>query len=307
MIQGTEEWFRARLGKVTASRICDVIAKTKTGWGASRANYAAQLVAERLTRSLADSYTNKAMQHGIECEPDAANAYAFRTDAEVEPVGFIEHPRIDMSGASPDGLVGADGLVEIKCPNTATHIDTLLIGRVPDKYVAQMQWQMACTGRAWCDFVSFDPRMPPEMRLFIKRVERDDARIAELERLVEEFLVEVADKVAGLTRLYGLTPPPTPQRRWEDIPAPLRAGIRCGESEFRAFLGAHNPDHAAELVRTICRVESRKDLATDAEAGARWETLEAEYWAWVRDPRASPRRDEPQAEREAEREAEGVA
>lgn len=205
IVQGTPEWFAARCGRVTASRVCDVVARTKTGWGASRANYMAQLIAERLTGDVAESYTNGAMQWGTDNEPDARRAYEFRADAEVTEIGFAPHPTIDMAGASPDGLVGADGLVEIKAPNTATHIDTLLGQKVPEKYVTQMQFQMACTGRKWCDFVSYDPRLPEAMRLFIRRVERDDDRIAELEREVGTFLAELDNKVQALRTAYDLS------------------------------------------------------------------------------------------------------
>lgn len=202
--QGSPEWFAQRLGKLTASRIADAFAKTKTGWGASRANYMAQLVAERLTGEPQESYTNAAMQWGIDTEPHARAAYEFRTDCTVEQCGFIDHPMIEMSGASPDGLIGPVGLVEIKCPNTATHIDTLLGGSVPAKYGLQMQWQMACTGAQWCDFVSFDPRMPEHMRLFVHRVKRDDVLIAGLERDAIDFLGEVERKVDDLRKLYPL-------------------------------------------------------------------------------------------------------
>lgn len=200
--QGSAEWFAQRAGKVTASRVADVIAKTKTGWGASRANYAAQLVAERLTGNVEPTFTNAAMQWGTDKEPEAREAYEFHAGVFVDQVGMIDHPKIAMTGASPDGLVGDDGLVEIKCPNTATHIETLLSGKVPAKYVTQMAWQMACTGRAWCDFVSFDPRMPEHMRLFVQRVDRDDALIAALEAEVSAFLAEVSDTVASLSRAY---------------------------------------------------------------------------------------------------------
>ena len=202
MQQGSDEWKAERLGKVTASRVADVIARTKSGWGASRANLMAALIAERLTGTPMESYTNAAMVHGIDTEPQARDAYSFYAGVDVEQVGFIAHPTIEMSGASPDGLVGNDGLVEIKCPSTATHIDTLLTGKIPEKYITQMQWQMACTGRKWCDFVSFDPRMPESMRLFIKRVERDEKLIASLEKDVELFLREVETKVAALRSMY---------------------------------------------------------------------------------------------------------
>lgn len=201
VIQGSPEWHALRLGKVTASRVADVVAKTKTGWGASRANYMAELIAERLTGETAPSFANAAMQWGTEKEPDARSAYEFRTDTEIAQVAFVIHPQIADSGASPDGLIGADGMAEFKCPNTATHIETLLTGTVPGKYVTQMQWQMACTGRKWCDFVSFDSRMPEAMRLFIQRVPRDDKTIASLEKDVSEFLDDMAKKLAQLIAL----------------------------------------------------------------------------------------------------------
>jgi putative phage-type endonuclease len=202
IVQGTPEWHAIRCGKVTASRVADVVAKTKTGWGASRANYMAELIAERLTGEAAAGFTNAAMAWGTEKEPEARSYYEFLTDAEVTQIAFVAHPAIAMSGASPDGLVGANGLVEFKCPNTATHIDTLLSQTVPGKYVTQMQWQMACCGRQWCDFASYDPRLPESMRLFVKRVERDDVLIASLEKDVREFLAELGAKVDALTALY---------------------------------------------------------------------------------------------------------
>jgi putative phage-type endonuclease len=198
LVQGSDEWLRARLGKATASRVSDIVARTKTGWGASRANYAAQLIAERLTGALVESYTNAAMQWGTATEAEARLAYADSVIETVTEVGFIPHPVIVMTGASPDGLVGKEGLVEIKCPNTATHIDILLAERIPDKYILQMQWQVACAERDYCDFVSYDPRLPAEMRLFVKRLDRDDKRIAELSKEVAIFLDEVAEKVESL-------------------------------------------------------------------------------------------------------------
>lgn len=204
MGQQSEEWFAARLGKVTASRVADVIARTKSGPSASRANYMAELVAERLTGARGETFTNAAMQWGTDNEAEARMAYEFRTDATVEQVGFILHPTIDMAGASPDGLVLTDGLVEIKCPNTATHIETLLTGSIPGKYETQMLWQMACTGRSWCDFASFDPRLPEEMRLFVKRFDRDDKRISEMEEQVREFLFELDTTVRRLSERYSL-------------------------------------------------------------------------------------------------------
>ena len=204
IIQGSDEWRALRLGKVTASKVADIVAKTKSGYSASRANYAAQLIAERLTGTPAESFTNAAMQHGTETEPEARCAYEFYQGATVEQVAFVPHPKIDQAGCSPDGLVGDDGLVEIKCPQTATHLETLLGQAVPAKYETQMQFQMACTGRAWCDFVSYDPRMPEPMRLFVKRVPRDQKRIAELESEIAAFLLELAVKLSQLNSAYSL-------------------------------------------------------------------------------------------------------
>lgn len=200
--QRSPEWFQARLGKATASKISDIMAKTAKGPGASRANYAAQLVCERLTGRCTDSFSNGAMQWGTDTEPFARDAYRLHALCEVRECGFVEHPTVAMSGASPDGLIGDDGLVEIKCPNSATHIDTLLGKSVPAKYHHQIQWQLACTGRAWCDFVSFDPRLPEPMQLFVQRVDRNDVVIAEMEREVAAFLAEVDAKVAALVAAY---------------------------------------------------------------------------------------------------------
>lgn len=197
--QGSPEWFALRCGKATASKIADIIATTKSGPSASRKNYLAQLVAERLTGVVAESFTNGAMQWGTDKEPEARAAYAFvHADGPVAEAEFVTHPNIHNSGASPDGYVGSDGLLEIKCPNTATHIDTLLTGKIDGKYHTQMQWQMACTGRTWCDFVSYDPRMPEHLALWVKRVPRDEKLIAELEAAVKAFLTEVDATVAAL-------------------------------------------------------------------------------------------------------------
>ena len=168
LIQGSEEWFKIRLGKVTASRISDVVAQTKSGYGASRARYMGELIAETMTKTPTASYSNSAMQWGSDTEPEAAKAYAFITDFNLTEIGFVDHPTISNSGCSPDRLVGDDGLVEIKCPHTHTHIETLLDEKVPQKYLNQMLWQMACTERQWCDFVSFDPRMPVKIKFLLK-------------------------------------------------------------------------------------------------------------------------------------------
>lgn len=198
MEQRTEEWFKARLGKVTASRVADVLAKTKTGVSASRANYLTELVVERLTGQQAELYMNDAMQWGTDTEPQARMAYEAHKSVLVDEVGFIDHSSIAMFGCSPDGLVGDDGLIEIKCPNSKTAIETILSGKAPSKYIPQMQTQMAVTGRAWCDFVSFDPRLPEDLQLFVVRVNRDDEYIANLEKEVSAFLQEVDETVTKL-------------------------------------------------------------------------------------------------------------
>jgi putative phage-type endonuclease len=200
MEQRTTEWHTARLGKVTASRVADVIAKTKSGYGASRTNLMADLIVERLTGQPASTFTNAHMEWGTEQEPHARAAYSARTGELVEEVGFIDHPRILNSGASPDGLV-ADGLVEFKSPATSTMLDTLLTQAVPTKYIPQMQWQMACTGRAWCDFVSYDPRLPEHLRMFVKRVDRDNDYIKMLEAEVTLFLSELEEKLSKLEEI----------------------------------------------------------------------------------------------------------
>lgn len=204
MEQRSTEWFTARLGKVTASRVADVIAKTKTGYSTSRDNYMAQLVCERMTGTQGESYNNAAMQWGTDQEPLARAAYEAAKDVLVDEVGFVIHPTISNAGASPDGLVGDDGLIEIKCPNTATHIDTLLSDKVPSKYNTQMQWQMVCTGRKWCDFVSFDPRMPEGLQLFIQRVDFDAEYVKMLEAEITGFLAELETKIEKLNeRKHG--------------------------------------------------------------------------------------------------------
>ena len=203
MEQRSIDWFTARCGHVTASRIADMMAKTKSGVSASRANYAAQLIAERLTGNVEQSYSNSAMQWGTETEPQARAAYEFLRDATVVECGFILHPTIAYAGASPDGLVaGESGLIEVKCPNTATHISTLRGAEIDRKYILQMQWQMACTERGWCDFVSYDPRLPIEMQTHVRRVQRDDALITEIQTELTTFLAEIDAAVAELDKTY---------------------------------------------------------------------------------------------------------
>jgi putative phage-type endonuclease len=199
-VQGSVEWKRAKYGNVGASQIRNVIANGRSGGeAAARRNFKAQCVAELLSGvPQEDGFLSKEMAWGVENEPFARAAYEISRGVMVDKCGFIFHPSIERSGASPDGLVGSDGLLEIKCPLTATQIQYLLAGRVPTDYVPQMQWQMACTGRPWNDFASYDPRMPEHLQLFIKRLPRDDEYIYWLESEVRQFNAEVDEIVARL-------------------------------------------------------------------------------------------------------------
>lgn len=202
--QGTPDWFAARLGKVTASKVEAVMAKGKNGApSATRANYEAQLIAERLTGVVEEGFKSREMIRGNEVEPEARDAYAFMHNADPVPAGFVDHPTIPMAGASPDSFIGADGLLELKCPNTATHLDTLLGANIDGGYMKQMQWQMACTGRKWVDFASFDNRLPAHLQLHVRRVIRNDEMIAEMEEAVRVFLAGIDAKIA---KLQALTP-----------------------------------------------------------------------------------------------------
>lgn len=196
--QGSPEWLALRLGKVTASRITDVLAKVKTGEAVTREDYKTELVVQRLTNQPSESFTNAAMEWGTEQEPMARIAYETHANVFVEQVSFVEHPTIEWYGCSPDGLVGEDGLLEIKCPASKNHIKYLLNGKPPAKYVPQMQCQMAVTGRKWCDFVSYDPRLPEDLQLFVVRLERDEEYIKSMEVEVQKFLSEVNEMVTKL-------------------------------------------------------------------------------------------------------------
>lgn len=204
MEQGSEEWFAARVGKLTASRLGDVLAKVKSGPAATRKNYATQLILERVTGKKADlGFTTADMQWGIDTEEEARNAYAFIHDAEVLEVGFIDHPKVDMVGASPDGLVDDKGMVEIKCPKSATHLANLQGAPISKQYFAQMQLQMECCDRSWTDFVSFDPRFPARMQLKVTRVPRDTKWMNEAWPDIKSFLKEVEKGHEFLMKEFG--------------------------------------------------------------------------------------------------------
>jgi putative phage-type endonuclease len=203
MEQGTNEWRLARCGSLGASQLNEALATTKSGWGASRDNLKNRIIAERLTGIPIDTFENAAMIWGKTIEPEARKAYEAHTGVFVDEMGIAYHPVLQFTHASPDGLVGNDGLIEIKCPNTTTHIETLKAKKAPSKYINQMMWQMRCTDRQWCDFVSFDPRLPSHLQLFVTRVERDEAIIADLEAKVAEFLTEVEKEIERLNEEFA--------------------------------------------------------------------------------------------------------
>ena len=199
IIQGTPEWLQLRLGHITASRVADIMAKTKTGPSASRQNYLIELAIQRVTGVVEESYKNEAMIRGTEEEPKARQAYELLTETFVEEVPFVKHKTIEWFGCSPDGIIknndGTYNLLEIKNPNSATHWSYIKEGEPPTKYKIQMMAQMACTGAQWCDFFSYDSRMPEGSRHFLKRMMRDNKFIEEMEKEVKTFLDEVAEEV----------------------------------------------------------------------------------------------------------------
>lgn len=200
MEQRSPEWFAARCGKVTASRLYDVMARTKSGYAASRQNYMAELICQRLTGKPEEGFTNAAMMRGTELEPVAREMYALNEfDAVISEVGLIDHPTIAGFAASPDGIVNDDGLIEIKCPNTWTHLQTLKTGVPKRQYLLQMHAQMMCTGRKWCDFVSFDDRLPPELAYFKTRINFDEVLAEEIEQEVVKFLTELETEIQNIT------------------------------------------------------------------------------------------------------------
>jgi putative phage-type endonuclease len=201
-LQRTDSWFSERLGKVTASAVAKVMPLKSGKHGAERANYLAQLVTERLTGRATESFQTAAMQRGIELEPQARAMYSFSTGHDVVEVGFVSHPTIAMAGASPDGLCGEDGLVEIKCCEAKRHIEILTGSEPEERYVRQCLFQMACTGREWCDLAYFNPDLPEEMQLALFRIERDAEAIETMEAEVVKFLAEVDATVADLRERY---------------------------------------------------------------------------------------------------------
>jgi len=194
--QRSSEWFAERWGLATASKFNDIIAKTRSGYAASRKNYMAQLLVERLTPPPTEDngWKNDAMQFGIDNEPVARLAYELETGNTVEEAFFEKHPAL-KAGASPDGYIGKDGLIEIKVPNLATHLETLKTKEVPTRYYTQVQGQLWITGRQWCDFVSYTPFLENDAQLFVKRVKADRKFIHDLQAEVKLFLKELDKEV----------------------------------------------------------------------------------------------------------------
>lgn len=200
--QGTAEWIQARIGHATASRAGAIVRRKKDGQPySSYQDYVYELVQERLTNMAADHYTSPAMQHGIDTEAEAALTYQMMTGAELHPAPFVRHPTIEWAGASPDRLVGKDGLLEIKCPTPRTHLETLLGAPMNEDYYWQCVWQMACTGREFNDWMSYDGRFDPHLQAKIVRIERKADEIKEAEERYREFLAIVAERVADIEAL----------------------------------------------------------------------------------------------------------
>lgn len=198
MKQGTQEWLDARLGWTTGSRIVEIVKGTRGSYLASRKNYMAEKVIEILTDQSPEHFVSEAMQWGTDNEPLARSAYEAITGNFVDEDGFVPHPTIPKLGASPDGIVGDDGCIEIKCPNSATHIKTLTGGKIDRTYIYQMQCEMMCLDKQWCDFISFDPRMPDNLQMFIQRMPRDEVVIAEIEIEVKKFQGELQEMLEKL-------------------------------------------------------------------------------------------------------------
>lgn len=209
--QRTEEWFAERLGNLTASRWSDAMATTKSGWGMSRYRYISQLAMERISGQRAEHYQSDAMIRGSQMEEEAVEVYELLYDADTRPIGYVPHPTIPKAGASPDRLVGDDGLIEFKCPDTHTHLSYIMKAQdegavpaiIPGEYIGQMNWQMICTGRVWCDWVSYDDRVPVNLRMLRVRLYLDPETVSQFEDAARQFLAEV-DKM--VERLNGYSP-----------------------------------------------------------------------------------------------------
>jgi len=232
--QHSPEWRELRRGNITASRIAELKPLVKGDESQKSKDYKLELLSEILSLRMAEHYVSPAMDWGIQTEPLAREEYELKTGLMVDRIGFVIHPRLPRCGASPDGLVGDDGLVEIKCPNTSTHLQYLISGVVPDKYKPQMYWQMACCERQWCDFVSFDPRLDEKFQLFIARLERDEKDIAKWESLAMDFVADL-NSMAGVLQGYEVVRPKSQEDK-------LRASIKQAGKYDPELVAAFNED-----------------------------------------------------------------
>jgi hypothetical protein len=201
------DWLQARCGRVTASRCADVMDVLKRGGeSADHAAYRREVAGEILTGVANDNYVSKDMARGSELEPLARAAYEFATDTEVDQVGFVQHAAIELYGASPDGICGSDGGVELKVPRVTTHIKWALAGVIPEEHKWQCIAGMDCCERDWWDFASYCPNMPKHMQIFKVRLYRDQAEIDRLQAGVRQFLDEVQDTIHQLEQRFGKAP-----------------------------------------------------------------------------------------------------
>jgi putative phage-type endonuclease len=202
--QRSDDWYAARCGSLGASQVADALSRTKSGYSTTRTNLRVKLALERLTGKQAAGFVSAAMQHGIDTEAEAKIAYSFDQNVTVTETGLVRHSSIPWTHCSPDGLVGDEGLVEIKCRQPAGHLETLTTGEIPAQYVTQINWQLACMPeRKWVDYVCYNPDFPEELKLFIKRHHRNDEQIMELEKSVCEFLAEVEADLAAINGIRG--------------------------------------------------------------------------------------------------------
>jgi len=279
--QRTPEWEQARCGSLGASQVWEI--------KKSRTKLLTTLIAERLSGIPSEKYVTERMRWGIDHEPKARLAYELLTGASVRQCGIFRHPQIEGTHASPDGLVGEDGIVEIKCPDTATHVAGLLGAPIEDRYIAQMQWQMECSGRAWCDFVSYDPRLPPHLMLHVRRVKKNEGITAELAEEVKSFLDELNQKLRSLDEAghSGVLTGAQDNGEKKHRVAPKkriiqRIAIACDDPLFHRFLGVDTASGAAEAVRSRCKVSSRAEILEGTEAARIAHRLLEEFEAWKR-------------------------
>jgi len=232
------EWYAARIGLITSSKVHDAITPRQKGGThelAARKKLRMEMLAEMLTGRTVEHYVSPAMDWGVENEPRARAEYEFRRGADVEPLGIVMHPVNPRAAATADGWVKTNGILEIKCPETYTHLEYMESGAIPKEYLNQIDWQMACCGPEieWCDFVSFDPRIEVEdLQLFVVRRERDEKRIAEMEDAVNQFLSELIEKFESIKR----------NAKPQSLEEKLRASIKQAGKYDPDLVAAFNED-----------------------------------------------------------------